>query len=80
MLFNIIDDDKCDNGFQYVIIKLIDFGWSKINIGRNPKAKKNDYIYGTLRYTSQEVIKSTMKSMKTCAFKVGVYFFCNDMF
>uniref|UniRef100_A0A7I4E2G7 Protein kinase domain-containing protein n=1 Tax=Physcomitrium patens TaxID=3218 RepID=A0A7I4E2G7_PHYPA len=74
-LLNIIDDGKCNNGFQFAIVKLIDFGCSKINVGRNPKINKNRYIYGTPIYMAPEIIKSGKESIKTCAFEADVYSF-----
>nr|PNR59808.1 hypothetical protein PHYPA_002600 [Physcomitrium patens] len=75
VLLNILNDSKSNNGFHHPVVKLIDFGCSKINVGRNPKVKENTYIYGTLRYTAPEILKSTMKSIKMCAFEADVYSF-----
>uniref|UniRef100_A0A7I4FD15 Protein kinase domain-containing protein n=1 Tax=Physcomitrium patens TaxID=3218 RepID=A0A7I4FD15_PHYPA len=75
ILLNFIDDGKFGNGFHYVVVKLIDFGCSKINVGRNPKVKENTHLYGTLRYIAPEILKSTMESTKICAFEVNVYSF-----
>nr|PNR52465.1 hypothetical protein PHYPA_008839 [Physcomitrium patens] len=75
ILLNIIDDDKSSHGFHYAVVKLIDFGCSKINVGRNPKVKENKYIYGTLMYTAPEILKSTMESIEMCAFEADVYSF-----
>nr|XP_024378038.1 serine/threonine-protein kinase HT1-like [Physcomitrium patens]XP_024378039.1 serine/threonine-protein kinase HT1-like [Physcomitrium patens]XP_024378040.1 serine/threonine-protein kinase HT1-like [Physcomitrium patens]XP_024378041.1 serine/threonine-protein kinase HT1-like [Physcomitrium patens]XP_024378042.1 serine/threonine-protein kinase HT1-like [Physcomitrium patens]XP_024378043.1 serine/threonine-protein kinase HT1-like [Physcomitrium patens]XP_024378044.1 serine/threonine-protein k len=75
VLLNVIDGGKSGNGLHYAIVKLIDFGCSKINVGRNQKVKENKYIYGTLRYTALEILKSTMESTKMCAFEADVYSF-----
>uniref|UniRef100_A0A7I3ZIR7 Protein kinase domain-containing protein n=1 Tax=Physcomitrium patens TaxID=3218 RepID=A0A7I3ZIR7_PHYPA len=32
ILFNIINNDKSNNGFHYAIMKLVDFGCLKINV------------------------------------------------
>uniref|UniRef100_A0A7I3ZBX6 Protein kinase domain-containing protein n=1 Tax=Physcomitrium patens TaxID=3218 RepID=A0A7I3ZBX6_PHYPA len=57
VLLNIIDDGRSNNDFQYAIVKLIDFGCSKINVGRNPKVNKNKYMYGTPIYTAPIIKK-----------------------
>lgn len=63
MLFNIIEDGESNNGFQYVIMKLIDFDCSKVNIRRNPKIKENKYIYETWRYLILEILKNKIESI-----------------
>nr|XP_024377250.1 light-sensor Protein kinase-like [Physcomitrium patens]XP_024377252.1 light-sensor Protein kinase-like [Physcomitrium patens]XP_024377253.1 light-sensor Protein kinase-like [Physcomitrium patens]XP_024377254.1 light-sensor Protein kinase-like [Physcomitrium patens]XP_024377255.1 light-sensor Protein kinase-like [Physcomitrium patens] len=75
VLLNVIDDGKSGNGLHYAVGKLIDFGCSKINVGRNPKVKENKYIYGTLRYIAPEILKSTTKSIEMYAFEADVYSF-----
>nr|XP_024397369.1 LOW QUALITY PROTEIN: probable LIM domain-containing serine/threonine-protein kinase DDB_G0287001 [Physcomitrium patens] len=74
VLLNIIDDGRSNNDFQYAIVKLIDFGCSKINVGRNPKVNKNKYMYGTPIYTAP-IIKKYNRINKTCAFEADVYSF-----
>nr|PNR45543.1 hypothetical protein PHYPA_015314 [Physcomitrium patens] len=80
ILLNVIDDGKSSHGFHYAVVKLIDFGCSKINVSRNPKIKENKYIYGILRYIAQEILKSTMESTKMCAFEADVYSFAMTYF
>nr|PNR49636.1 hypothetical protein PHYPA_011532 [Physcomitrium patens] len=60
---------------HHVIVKIIDFSESKVNVGRNPKARRNNFKYGIPRYMALEVIKKGFKLIKICYFKLEIFSF-----
>nr|PNR40722.1 hypothetical protein PHYPA_018125 [Physcomitrium patens] len=60
---------------QHAIVKVIDFGMSKIEVGRNPKAIEKNYIYGSLNYMAPKAMRNKFQIMAICHFKADVYSF-----
>lgn len=56
VLINYVDDNIFNCGFQHAIVKLINFGESKMNVRRNPIKKKNKFSCGTSIYRILEVL------------------------
>lgn len=57
------------------IIKIGGFGTFKIDVGRNPKIKKSNDIYDTIRYTIPKALNTKDISIKICSFEVDIYSF-----
>uniref|UniRef100_A0A7I4ERE5 Protein kinase domain-containing protein n=1 Tax=Physcomitrium patens TaxID=3218 RepID=A0A7I4ERE5_PHYPA len=74
ILINIVESKITNKIFQHVV-KIIDFEMSKIEVGRNPKAIENNYIYRSLRYMAPEALRNKFQSMEMCHFEVDVYSF-----
>nr|PNR34768.1 hypothetical protein PHYPA_022666 [Physcomitrium patens] len=75
ILVNFKMEEVKNNGEEWVFVKISDFGTSKSNVGRTPKSKSCDFIYGTPRYMAPEVFENEDKAMKTCAFEADVFSF-----
>lgn len=75
ILVNFKIEEVKNNGEEWTFVKISDFGTSKSNVGRTPKSKSCDFIYGTPRYMAPEVFENEDKAMKTCAFEANVFSF-----
>lgn len=64
-----------DRSIQYAIVKMIEFGWIKIEVGRTSKATKNNQICDTLNYMAQVVMKNEFQTIIMCHFKADDYLF-----
>nr|PNR42071.1 hypothetical protein PHYPA_016900 [Physcomitrium patens] len=60
---------------RYAIVKVIDFGISKNEIGSNPKEIENNYIYGSTTYMALEILKNKYETMTMCPFDSDVFSF-----
>uniref|UniRef100_A0A7I4ET88 Protein kinase domain-containing protein n=3 Tax=Physcomitrium patens TaxID=3218 RepID=A0A7I4ET88_PHYPA len=54
ILVNIVEKKVMNKIVQYAIVKVIDFGISKIGVGSNPKVIENNYIYDSTPYIAPE--------------------------
>lgn len=75
ILLYTIKKEIINKTIKYVNVKLINFGMSKIDVGRNPKDRKNNYLYITIGYMVLEVLKNLFESIKLYLFKIDVYSF-----
>lgn len=75
ILLYTIKKEIINKTIKYVNVKLINFGMSKIVVGRNPKDRKNNYLYITIGYMVLEVLKNLFESIKLYLFKIDVYSF-----
>lgn len=53
----------------------MDFGMSKIEVKRNPKAIKNMYRYGSKKYLILKVLKKRFQTIIMYPFQVYIYLF-----
>nr|PNR42765.1 hypothetical protein PHYPA_017595 [Physcomitrium patens] len=78
-LSNMLEEEKeskiMNKIIRHAVVKVIDFGMSKIEIGRNPKATENNNIYGSLRYMAPEALRNKFEMMAMCHFEADVYSF-----
>uniref|UniRef100_A0A7I3ZWJ8 Protein kinase domain-containing protein n=1 Tax=Physcomitrium patens TaxID=3218 RepID=A0A7I3ZWJ8_PHYPA len=75
ILVNMVESKIMNKIDRHAIVKVIDFGVSKIEVGRNPKAIENNYIYGSLGYMAPEALKNKFQTMIMCPFEADVYSF-----
>ncbi|XP_073396597.1 uncharacterized protein [Physcomitrium patens] len=75
ILVNIVESKIMNKIVRHVIVKVIDFGMSKFEVGRNSVATENNYIYGSLKYTAPEALKNKFQTMAMCPFEADVYSF-----
>nr|PNR63172.1 hypothetical protein PHYPA_001597 [Physcomitrium patens] len=64
-----------NENFQHVIVKVINFGISKIEVGSNPKASIDKKVYGTPKYIAPKALKNKSQIMTMCHFEADVYSF-----
>ncbi|XP_073394101.1 uncharacterized protein [Physcomitrium patens] len=75
ILVNVIEIKVMNKVIQHAIVKVIDFGISKIEVGSNPETTKNEVPYGTVAYMAPEVLKSKFETTTMCPFEADVYSF-----
>uniref|UniRef100_A0A7I4F4R3 Protein kinase domain-containing protein n=1 Tax=Physcomitrium patens TaxID=3218 RepID=A0A7I4F4R3_PHYPA len=75
ILVDIVETMVMNKITQHAIVKVIDFGMSKIEVGRNPKAIEKNYIYGSLNYMAPKAMRNKFQIMAICHFKADVYSF-----
>uniref|UniRef100_A0A7I4ALL1 Protein kinase domain-containing protein n=1 Tax=Physcomitrium patens TaxID=3218 RepID=A0A7I4ALL1_PHYPA len=75
ILVNVIEIKVMNKVIQHAIVKVIDFGISKIEVGSNPETTKNEVPYGTVAYMAPEVLKSKFETITMCPFEADVYSF-----
>ncbi|XP_073396919.1 uncharacterized protein [Physcomitrium patens] len=75
ILVNIVESKIKNKIVRHAIVKVIDFGMSKIEVGRNSIATENNYIYGTPKYMAPEALKNRFQTMAMCPFEADVYSF-----
>lgn len=56
-----------------MLVKISDFGTSKINVGRTSKAKSSKFLYGMPRYVAPEILNNEDESTKICPFEADVF-------
>nr|PNR36587.1 hypothetical protein PHYPA_022438 [Physcomitrium patens] len=64
ILVNIVEPKIKNKIIRHTIVKVIDFGMSKVEVGRNSIATKNNYIYGSPKYTALEALKNRFQTME----------------
>nr|XP_024393016.1 light-sensor Protein kinase-like [Physcomitrium patens]PNR42078.1 hypothetical protein PHYPA_016907 [Physcomitrium patens] len=75
ILVNVVEKKVMNKIVRYAIVKVIDFGISKIEVGSNPEAIENNYIYGSTSYIAPEVLKKKYETMTMCPFDADVFSF-----
>nr|PNR31669.1 hypothetical protein PHYPA_025790 [Physcomitrium patens] len=75
ILVNIVESKIMNKIVRHAIVKVIDFGMSKIEVRRNPKATENNYIYGSLRYMALKALRNKFQSIEMCHSEADVYSF-----
>nr|PNR42831.1 hypothetical protein PHYPA_017662 [Physcomitrium patens] len=75
ILVNVMEIKIMNKIIQHAIVKVIDFGISKIEVGSNPETTKNEEPYGIVAYMAPEVLKSKFETITMCPFEADVYSF-----
>ena len=73
-----MDVSKSDGCPEYVHVKLIDFGISKVEVKESPEVPTGQFVYGTLRYMAPEAIENRKSDVN--AFKTDVFSFAMTSF
>lgn len=75
ILVNVVERKVMNKIVRHAIIKVIDFGISKIEVGSNPKAIEKKFMYGSTPYAAPEVLKNKYETMTMCPFDADVFSF-----
>jgi serine/threonine protein kinase len=73
-----MDVSKSDGRLEYVHVKLVDFGISKIEVKESPQVPTGEFPYGTIRYMAPEAFEN--RSLEVNAFKTDVFSFAMTSF
>jgi serine/threonine protein kinase len=73
-----MDVSKLDGSFEYVHVKLVDFGISKIEVKESPQVPTGEFPYGTFPYMAPEAFEN--RRLEVNAFKTDVFSFAMTSF
>uniref|UniRef100_A0A7I4C3R7 Protein kinase domain-containing protein n=1 Tax=Physcomitrium patens TaxID=3218 RepID=A0A7I4C3R7_PHYPA len=75
ILVKIVESKIMNKIIQHAIVKVIDFGMSKMEVGRNSKTIEHNYIYDSPKYMAPETLKNRFQTIAMCPFEAHVYSF-----
>lgn len=79
IVVNVLERTIMDTSVEQVIVKVIDFGISKVEVGSNPRLFNEQKLYGSNAYIAPEVFNTKFidgsEGVEVSAFQANVYSF-----